>query len=219
MEFEENYVMISALQHLLFCKRQCALIHVAQEWADNRLTVQGELLHATADSGYDEKRSDLFIARSVQIKSVKYKISGKADVIEFYKTGSNGIELPNQGGHWRPIPVEYKRGKPKSDDSDHVQLCAQALCFEEMFKTTISEGAMFYHAIRRREFVLIDAALRSKTIELIEILHNLIKIGEIPSARYSSKCKNCSLLDICRPEIKNSMAAQYYRSLFIPEVS
>jgi len=217
MVSESDFLPVSALQHLLFCERQCALIHIEREWAENRLTAQGKVLHEAADSGRNEKRNDLFIARSVAIKSTQYGISGKADVVEFYLNNAKGVELPGRTGLWQPVPVEYKRGKPKINDCDRVQLCSQALCLEEMYKTNIQEGALYYYTIRRREIVLIDDSLRTETLKLIQKLHALIKSGEIPKAQYTPACKNCSLNDICQPELKVSKALKYYQNLFLPE--
>jgi CRISPR-associated exonuclease Cas4 len=190
---EEDLLPLSALQHLLFCERQCALIHVEQLWADNRLTVEGSHLHRKADSGVAESRSDVRTERSVPLRSLQLGLIGKADVVEFHRA-ELGAAIA-----WRPFPVEYKRGKPKRDRSDEVQLCAQALCLEEMLGVEIAGGALFYGTTRRREEVSFDPELRAATEEAAARLHRLFAAGVSPPAVRAPKCDQCSLLDLCLP--------------------
>lgn len=140
---EDDLLPLSGLQHLAFCERQWALIHIEQSWAENRLTAQGRVLHNRAHDGPPESRPGLRIARGLRLRSLRLGLSGQADVVEFYPA-PDGIALPGETGLWRPFPVEYKRGRPKAGRCDEVQLCAQALCLEEMFARPIPSGALFY---------------------------------------------------------------------------
>jgi len=197
---EADLLPLSALQHLLFCERQCALIHVEQVWADNRLTVEGTHLHEQADSGVQESRGDLRIARALPLRSLRLGLSGRSDVVEFHQVGESV---------WRPFPVEYKRGRPKSHRADEVQLCAQALCLEEMLDVAVPAGALFYGETRRRLDVPFDAELRRITEEAAERLHRLIAAGITPTAAREPKCDQCSLLEICMPAAPATSAHQY----------
>jgi CRISPR-associated exonuclease Cas4 len=190
---EDDLLPLSALQHLIFCERQCALIHVEQLWADNRLTVEGTHLHRRADSGVDESRCDVRTARGVPLRSLRLGLIGKADVVEFHRSRRGEAEA------WLPFPVEYKRGKPKRDRSDEVQLCAQALCLEEMLGAEIAGGALFYGTTRRREDIEFGAGLRAETESAAARLHGLIAAGTTPSAVREPKCDSCSLLHLCLP--------------------
>jgi len=190
---EDDLLPLSALQHLLFCERQCALIHVEQLWADNRLTVEGSHLHRRAHEGQGETRRGVRIARGVPLRSLRLGLIGKADVVEFHRgTTSRGGE--------QVLPVEYKRGRPKRDRSDEVQLCAQALCLEEMLGVEIPSGALFYGARRHRQEIVFDAELRRETERAAQRLHELIANGITPRAVREPKCDACSLLELCLPE-------------------
>lgn len=202
---------LSALQHLLFCPRQCALIHVEGQWAENRLTVEGKHLHRKAHEGADERRGRTWTVRGLPLRCERLGLIGKADVVEFEAPDSVDVGplsasrlfhyFRAQGAEgWRVTPVEYKRGKPKTDNSDRVQLCAQALCLEEMLGVAISRGALYYGRQRRRREVLLDDPLRATTEETARQLHELIDSGRTPPARLEPKCANCSLAHICLPE-------------------
>jgi len=184
---EADYIMLSALQHYQFCPRQCALIHIEQQWAENLFTAQGKVLHERADSNKSEWQGDVRIVRSLPLCSRQYGLSGQADVVEFHPAGS-------------VYPVEYKRGKPKSDRCDEVQLCAQALCLEEMLTLQINRGALYYGQKRRRTEVAFDDGLRGLTLEIINKTHALIGAGRTPGAVYAKKCDSCSLFSICLPQ-------------------
>ena len=201
MHAEDDLLPLSALQHLLFCERQCALIHIEQAWNENRLTAEGRVLHERVDSGGAESRRDVRIAFGVRLRSLRLGLIGRADVVEFHKTG--------QG--WMPFPVEYKRGKPKKDSSDKVQLCAQAMCLEEMLSLSIPEGALFYGTIRRRETVVFDPSLRMLTENTAQRLHVLVDRRITPKAAYEKKCDSCSLYTVCLPRTtgRNESAAEY----------
>lgn len=187
MYSDDQLIPISALQHLIFCARQCALIHVERLWAENQFTVEGRHLHEKAHSGKSETANDIRIARGLWIKSNRLGITGQADVVEFHRDG-------------RIVPVEYKRGKPKKDDSDRVQLCAQAMCLEDMKQTEIQSGNLFYGTRQRRTEVTFDQNLRQSTVKRIDQLRHLIDNRITPSAVRAPKCDKCSLLELCMPE-------------------
>jgi CRISPR-associated exonuclease Cas4 len=198
---ESDLLPISALQHLLYCDRQCALIHLEQLWAENRLTVQGRHLHERADSGKSERRHSVRTVRSLPLRSLKWGLIGKADIVEFHEESDESMGaamLPPARGC---RPIEYKRGKPKSHDADRVQLCAQALCLEEMLGVPVPAGALFYGKTRRRLDVPFDLPLRNLTEQTIQQLHALVASGRTPPAVYEkAKCDRCSLIDLCMPQ-------------------
>jgi CRISPR-associated exonuclease Cas4 len=203
MYAEADLLPLSALQHLVFCERQCALIHLEQQWEENRLTAEGRILHDRVDEPDVENRPGLRIVRALKIRSLRLGLSGQADVVEFHEVpegGAQGVALPGARGRWQPFPVEYKRGKPKTDRCDEVQLCAQALCLEEMLEASVPAGALFYGIPRRRTDVAVDQALRAETERRCARLHAMIDSGVTPAACYSKKCDSCSLLDVCRPK-------------------
>lgn len=188
---EDDLVQLSSLQHFVFCPRQCALIHIEQVWSENLFTAEGRIMHEKADSNKYESRGNVRIDYSVPLRSLRLGLIGKADVVEFHRMDD---------GTWLPFPVEYKRGKPKADDCDRIQLCAQAICLEEMLNVEIKSGALFYGQTRRREDVIFDAALRQETENTARRVHELIKSGITPEAEYSKKCDSCSLLGLCLPK-------------------
>ncbi len=192
-------IQLSALQHFMYCPRQCALIHIEQIWSENLFTAEGRIMHDKADSNKFESRGNVRIDYSVPLRSLRLGLIGKADVVEFHKIDD---------GSWMPFPVEYKRGKPKMDDCDRVQLCAQAICLEEMLNVGIKEGALFYGQTRRREDVVFTDSLRHETEETARKVHKLIDSGMTPKAEFSKKCKQCSLSNICLPKV-SSKASNY----------
>lgn len=199
---EDDLLPISALQHLLFCERQCALIHIEQAWAENRLTVEGKILHEKVHAGGTESRRDVRVSCGVALRSLRLGLSGKADVVEFHRSTAitvKAVSLPGVKGRWQPFPVEYKRGRPKVDRCDEVQLCAQALCLEEMLGVSVPAGALFYGAPRRRKDIGFDPDLRAQTEEAAGRLHALIRSGRTPPAVYEERCQRCSLIAICLP--------------------
>jgi CRISPR-associated exonuclease Cas4 len=196
---EDQLLPISALQHWVFCPRQCGLIHLEQAWAENRLTAEGRTLHEKVHESDTENRPGVRIVRGLRLVSYALGLVGQADVVEF-RQNETGIPLPGASGLWQPFPVEYKRGKPKKDNSDNIQLCAQALCLEEMLGATIPVGAFFYGKPRRRTDVELDAALREKTRQTAAALHELFDSRKTPAVRYSKKCDNCSLYLQCMPK-------------------
>lgn len=188
---EADLVPLSALQHYLYCPRQCALIHVEGQWRENRYTAEGQILHRRADAGRAETRHGVRTVTGMPIRSYFLGVTGKADVVEFH-AGDGGETV---------FPVEYKRGRPKTHEADEVQLCAQALCLEEMLATTIPEGALFYGKNRRRKSVEFGAGLRERTTEIARWARELMASGQTPPPVYSAKlCDHCSLLEICNPQ-------------------
>jgi len=212
MFIESELLPISALAHLLYCERRCALVHIERLWDDNRFTAEGTALHERVDSEERENRKNIRIARSLKIRSMRLGICGQADVVEFHRVadGDGTVCLPDTQGRWKPYPVEYKRGKPKTDRCDEVQLCAQALSLEEMLGATIHEGALYYCTPKRRTVIEFDTELRTETEAAIRRLHELIRSRQTPKAVYSNKCKQCSLNDICLPQIGNYMTVADY---------
>lgn len=188
---EDDLLPLSALQHLVFCERQCALIHIEQAWDENRFTAEGRVMHERVHEAGEESRGEVKTARDLSLRSLRLGLVGKADVVEFHREA---------GGIWRPFPVEHKRGKPKPDESDMVQLCAQALCLEEMLGVRVDSGAIFYGRTRRRLEVDFDGSLRGQTEKTAARLHELIESGVTPKPDYTKKCKSCSLVDLCLPQ-------------------
>lgn len=192
---EDELLPISALQHILFCERQYALIHIEQVWAENLFTAQGQALHSRVDVEHHESRGNNKIEYGLAIRSLEYGLIGKADVVEFVKTGN---------GYSSIKPVEYKRGRKKSEDCDNVQLCAQAMCLEEMFKLKIHEGEIYYLQNKRRTIIVIDDELRKKTLSIIKRGFELRDRGRTPLVFYNAqKCDRCSLIDLCMPKVFN----------------
>ncbi|MEQ8966958.1 MAG: CRISPR-associated protein Cas4 [Azospirillaceae bacterium] len=189
---DDARIPISALQHHLFCPRQCALIHVERLWAEDAATAQGRLLHERADTGDGETRGDVRIERGVLLRSDALGVQGKADVVEFRAPATPG-DPP------AAFPVEYKRGQPKAHRADEVQLCAQALCLEEMLGIAVAEGALYYGRPRRRTRVVFDDALRAMTREVAAKARAMIRAGETPPPVKGPACRRCSLHDLCRP--------------------
>ncbi len=196
---DDDLLPISALQHLIFCERQCALIHVERLWAENRLTVEGRQLHDRAHEGPDEYRANVTVARGLQLRSSRLGLFGVADVVELHH-GRGASSRDSLGAYQRILPIEYKRGKPKEDDSDRVQLCAQAMCLEEMLQHDISCGYLFYGKRKRRTEVKFDGRLRSRTRDASLRLHEMIANRETPRARREPKCNSCSLVELCLPD-------------------
>lgn len=200
MYTEDDFIMISALQHYIFCPRQCGLIHIDDVWQDNLFTVRGEILHEKVDTDTYETRGDVKTVRGLRIHSYKYGLVGRCDVVEF-KQSSKGKEI---------MPVEFKAGEPKEDISDKVQLCAQVLCLEGMLNVEIPKAAFFYGKIRRRNIIEITDELRKQTEEVVSKVRELVDSKIVPKIEYSSKCRNCSLINICQPRAMNQKKLKAY---------
>lgn len=210
---EENYLMLSGLQHFAFCRRQWALIHIEDQWNDNSRTVRGNIIHERAhNESIREKRGSVITMRGLRVSSKKLGVSGICDVVEFIEL-ENGICLSGETGRWQPFPVEYKAGLPKENNADRLQLCAQAMCLEEMLCCAISDGALFYGTNRRRENVSFSDQLRQAVIDMTNEMHEYYKRGFTPKVRPGKHCNACSLKSICLPELnKNVSVASYIKN-------
>ncbi|MCR4443288.1 MAG: CRISPR-associated protein Cas4 [Peptococcaceae bacterium] len=224
MYTEDELLPVSALQHLVFCKRQWALIHLEQVWEENVLTIEGKQMHEKTDEIEREVRGDVITVRGLHIRSYKYGLVGKADVVEFIRISNKetleGVSIKGQEGLWRPMPVEYKHGKPKTDICDEIQLCAQAMCLEEMLAVSIPRGALFYGKPRRRSAIDFTKRLRERTEEAAVDLHRMTIEQKTPEAQFEKKCLSCSLLKLCLPKTAGSgKSAKAYILQIIKEVS
>jgi CRISPR-associated exonuclease Cas4 len=209
----DELLPLSGIQHFLFCRRQWALIHVERQWQENVLTVEGKLLHKRVDDPFfTEIRSGVIITRSVPVASYRLGFAGVCDVVEFAES-PQGVELPGRQGRYLPAPVEYKRGKPKKGPSDEAQLCAQAICLEEMLAVTIPRGFLYYGETRHREEILLSTDLRALVEKMAAEMHAYFQRGYTPRVKTSKACHSCSLADVCLPELqeKTLPASQYIR--------
>lgn len=201
---DEDLLMLSGIQHITFCERQWALIHIEQQWAENKLTVEGNWMHQKVDDPLLMNRNkEVVTLRSVTLVSRRLGLYGISDVVEMVASSSeeNAIRHPKYPGLWRLIPVEYKRGKPKKDQIDEVQLCAQAICLEEMYDICIEKGFLYYGETRHREEVLLTKELRTLVEEKCKRMHQLYEQKLLPPAIYKAHCKSCSLNDVCMPKV------------------
>jgi CRISPR-associated exonuclease Cas4 len=221
---ESEWLQLSGLQHYAFCPRQWGLIYVEGLWVENLLTHQGREMHQRADSGPPvESRAGTITCRSIPLSSRHLGLAGRADVIEFYRcdheAACEGVELPGREGRWVPYPVEYKRGRPKTTDCDALQLCAQALCFEEMTGADIREGAIFYGRTKRRQRVNLDERLRIAVARLVGEMHVLQREQRTPEVpKGQTGCGRCSMAEICLPRGRTGgRVRRYFRSLFVDE--
>ncbi|MFT5874742.1 MAG: CRISPR-associated exonuclease Cas4 [Clostridium sp.] len=213
MEYkEDDFLLLSGIQHFEFCKRQWALIHIEQQWQENLRTIEGEILHEkTHDETIKEKRGDLIISRGMAIFSRTLGITGACDVVELNKA-SDGVNIFGREGTYNPIPVEYKRGKPKEDESDVLQLCAQAMCLEEMLLCKIPEAFLFYWETKRRLKIILDDGLRERVKTIVKEMHELYDKRYTPKVKLSKSCKACSLTEVCMPKLcKNPSAIDYIK--------
>lgn len=214
---EEDYLLLSGLQHFVFCRRQWALIHIEHAWEENVLTVEGNALHEKADNPYvREKRGDTIYVRALPIHSPTLGITGVCDMVEFTKNDF-GISLAKEDGYYVPKPVEYKRGKPKKHEADILQLTAQAMCLEEMLVVAIPEAALYYHETRRRVAITITAELREKVHKMLGEMHQYYARRHTPKVKTGKHCMSCSLRNQCLPELdaKESVKAYMNRMMTI----
>jgi len=203
----DELLPLSGIQHFVFCRRQWALIHVERQWQDNVLTVEGKLLHTRADDPFfNETRKGVITARSVPVASYRLGLSGVCDVVEFTES-PDGVQLPGRVGLFLPAPVEYKRGREKRDACDEAQLCAQAICLEEMLSVAIPVGYLFYGETRHRVAVELTAELRNLVIEMSVEMHTYFQRGYTPRVKISKACRSCSLADICLPVLQEKVVA------------
>ena len=206
----EDLLPLSGLQHFAFCRRQWALIHLEQQWKENLRTVEGNLLHRRAhDEAARERRGGTLILLGLQVVSHQLGLSGQCDVVEFH-ADPEGVSLQWEAGLWQPYPVEYKRGSPKSHQADELQLCAQAMCLEEMLCCSIPEGALFYGEPRRRTVVPFTPELRETVQRDSDEMHQLYHRGHTPKAKPSKSCGACSLKELCLPQLVRRESVQTY---------
>lgn len=218
---DDDLLPISALQHLLFCERQCALIHIERLWVENRYTAEGQSLNRRAHDGKSQTRDGVRITRGLSLASYRFGLIGQADVVEFRPPANLSLHEQNRSlasllrqttatglTGWSVTPIEYKRGKPKQNDCDRVQLCAQALCLEEMLQVEVPVGLLFYGLRRQRYEVGFDGDLRRTTIAAADRLHQLIRSGRTPTAVRERKCDTCSLLPVCLPDALTGVSAR-----------
>lgn len=213
MYAEDDMLMLSGIQHFVYCPRQWALIHIEQVWADNRYTAEGQILHKQVDDPFYRQKNGKYVSlRSVSISSKALGLYGFTDVVELHPSekADNCICHPSYHGYWKPFPVEYKRGHTKPDERDEVQLAAQVICLEEMYDIRINYAYLFYWEVRRREEIAINENLRQMTKQYADEMHHIFRMGGVPKAEKSRKCHNCSLFDICLPETKVKSSVKYY---------
>lgn len=217
---DNEMLLLSGIQHFMFCPRQWALIHIDQAWEDNLHTAEGALLHDHVDDPfYRYKSGELRILRKVALASQSLGLYGFSDIVECRKTehpSPETITLLDSSGYWTPTPIEYKRGKPKSDDCDIIQVVAQAMCIEEMYSIEVKQGCIYYASTRHRETFDISTELKNKALDLSLKMHELMINGTIPPPDYSSKkCSKCSLINICMPQNFGSNSVKYYIDLYL----
>lgn len=209
---EEDDLQLSGLQHFAFCRRQWALIHIENQWAENYRTTDGQIMHEHVhDQEARESRGDRLIVRGLAIHSAELGVSGQCDVVEFTRDPA-GVPLQGQEGLWQPYPVEYKRGKPKEHSADELQLCAQALCLEEMLCCTIPKGALYYGEPRRRTVVSFSPELRRQVRDSLTEMHQLYERHYTPKVKPSKACNACSLKDLCLPKLMSRRSVADYLS-------
>lgn len=207
---QDDYLMMSGIQHFSFCRRQWALIHLEQQWSENLRTVEGRLLHERChDDSLREKRGDLLIVRGMRVVSHQLRLSGSCDIVEFH-ADPNGITLQQEPGLWRPVPVEYKHGAPKTNNADRLQLCAQAMALEEMLVCDIPQGVLFYAEPHRREQVELTPELRQETQSIADEMNGYFSRGYTPKVKPGKHCNACSLKELCLPALYRRVDAADY---------
>jgi CRISPR-associated exonuclease Cas4 len=214
---DDNYLLISGIQHFIFCRRQWALIHIEQLWDENFFTIDGEIKHDKVDSGdIFEVKNDVRIIRSMPVVSHELKIKGKCDVVEF-KPDADGFYFSKYKEKYSVYPIEYKRGKTKTDESDIMQLLAEAMCLEEMLGLRIREGACFYFETRRREQVIFTDDLRNRLLDIVAEMNSYYDRRYTPKVKKSRKCRSCSLKNLCLPELDGTISVSKYMEKRIKE--
>lgn len=207
---EEDFLLLSGIQHYAFCPRQWALIHIEQQWEENYFTVMGNIMHENAhDKDFVEKRKNVVITRGMPVFSRTMGVRGDCDVVEFHLDKA-GIPLNRYEGTYQPVPVEYKRGKPKEHDADVLQLCAQAVCLEEMLVCQVPKGYLYYGETKRRLEVLFDEELRKKVVDCFKKMHQLFEKNHTPKVKTTKACKACSLSEVCLPKLNKKLSVADY---------
>ena len=212
MEYdEEDFLMLSGIQHFEFCRRQWALIHIEQQWNDNLRTIEGEIFHKNAHNDkFVEKRKDIIITRGMPIFSKTMGVRGVCDIVEFVRDDAAGVNIFGREGKYCIEPVEYKHGEPKETDVDILQVVAQAMCLEEMMLCQIDKAFLYYEATRRRQPIVIDADLRDKVKKEFVEMHQMYSRRYTPKVKVSKSCNACSLKDICLPKLCSNRSVNDY---------
>jgi len=214
---ENNYLMLSGIQHFAFCRRQWALIHIEQQWQENLRTIEGRILHEKAHDKHSfEKRKDIIISRGIAVFSRYLGVNGSCDVVEFRKS-ENGIKLFGRDGLYLPTPIEYKKGKPKETDADDLQLCAQAICLEEMLLCQIPEGYLYYGETNHRHKVVFTNELRERVRSMFDEMHDLYDRRYTPRVKVTKACNACSLRNLCIPKLCKNLSVSKYISSRLEE--
>lgn len=207
---DADFLMLSGLKHFRFCRRRWALVHLEQQWQENALTLEGHYMHERVhDDNFTELRGSVLLSRGMPVRSEMLKITGECDMVELHKSEA-GVPIQGRAGLWQVYPVEYKHGEPDERGADELQLCAQAMCLEEMLVTEIPEGAIYYGKTRHRMTVALTEDLRKQTKDALKEMHRLFAQGYTPKAKWTRACKNCSLVEICLPKLEKRMRASEY---------
>lgn len=207
---DADFLMLSGLKHFRFCRRRWALVHLEQQWQENALTLEGHYMHERVhDDNFTELRGSVLLSRGMPVRSEMLKITGECDMVELHKSEA-GVPIQGREGLWQVYPVEYKHGEPDERGADELQLCAQAMCLEEMLVTEIPEGAIYYGKTRHRMTVALTEDLRKQTKDALKEMHRLFAQGYTPKAKWTRACKNCSLVEICLPKLEKRMRASEY---------
>lgn len=205
----DDYLLLSGIKHYKYCRRRWALVHIEGQWQDNALTVSGDLMHEQVhDSNFTEKRGRILFSRGMKVTSHKLGVRGVCDMVELIRDDQNGVSIFGREGKYQLYPVEYQYGRP--DDADVWHLCGQILCLEEMFCTTIPEGAVYYGELHRRQEYAITDTLRQEVTEAFQEMHDLIRRGYTPKVKRKKTCANCSLREICQPDILTKRSVRQY---------
>lgn len=216
MEYDEDdFLMLSGIQHFAFCRRQWALIHIEQQWAENYRTIDGQIFHENAHNDtFSESRNGVLIRRGLSVYSRTMGISGICDVVEFHPT-DQGISIPYDSKLYLPVPIEYKRGEPKQYQADDLQLCAQAMCLEEMLLCSIDKGYLYYGETRRRTEVLFSEDIRKTVRSFCKEMHHLYMKQYTPKVKITKKCNACSLKNICLPKLNQNPSVDAYFNKYL----
>lgn len=219
MEYkEDDFLSLAGLQHFAFCRRQWALIHIENQWADNLRTIEGNILHENAhDDGFTEKRGSIVVSRGMPVFSAALGITGVCDVVEFHQDPC-GVSINGWDGSWLPLPVEYKKGAPKEHRADEMQLCCQGMCLEDMLLCSIEKGYLYYGETRHRTEVLFDDELRQLVRETVREMHECYDRRYTPKVKISKRCRACSLANICLPKLCNKLSVSDYLDDRIGEI-
>lgn len=215
---DSDFLMLSGLKHFQFCRRRWALVHIEQLWEENALTMEGHYMHERVhDDSFTQVRGSVLLTRGMPVRSQTLKITGVCDMVELYQD-ETGVRIQGRAGLWRLYPVEYKLGRPDAQGADALQLCAQAMCLEEMFVTEIPEGALYYGKTKHRQRVSLTKELRQQVTDSAAEMHRLMERGYTPRAKMKKSCQGCSLAEICQPALtKQVSASEYIRRAFHEE--